>query len=91
MTAQIEVLAILGWPLLPTWWCRDDGSCACGKPPGACKPGKHPLGPVAPNGLDNATTDLDTIRVWFKQYPRANLAVRTGPEFRPPGARRRRP
>jgi hypothetical protein len=35
---------------------------------------------VAPSGLDNATTDPATIRRWLDRFPRANLAVRTGPE-----------
>jgi Bifunctional DNA primase/polymerase, N-terminal len=72
--------AALGWLLLPTWWVREDGSCSCGKPAGECKPGKHPVGPVAPNGIDNATGDPAILRGWLERYQRANLAVRTGPE-----------
>ena len=32
-----------GWTILPLWWVRKDGRLACGKSPGACKIGKHPL------------------------------------------------
>jgi hypothetical protein len=71
--------AAFGWRVLSCWWV-EDGRCACGKTDPGHKIGKHPLGAVAPNGIDNATTDTTIIRRWFKRYPRANLAVATGPE-----------
>ncbi|TQN30739.1 bifunctional DNA primase/polymerase-like protein [Haloactinospora alba] len=62
-------LAKLGHPVLPCWGVRDDGTCRC--PHGeACKStGKHPLSRkgFAPNGLDDATTEADTIIGWFAQ------------------------
>lgn len=43
-----------------------------------CKPrGKTPL---TSDGLKSATTDPDTIRAWWAQWPDANVAIRTGPE-----------
>jgi hypothetical protein len=75
--------ARLGWPVLPFWWCREDGSCACSKPSARCKrdrPGKHPLSDLVPNGFKNATIDPAVIRAWFDRFPKANPAARTGPE-----------
>mgnify|MGYP006278692985 CR=1 FL=1 len=39
---------------------------------------KAPLGYLVPNGFKNATTDLDTLRKWWGQYPQANVGVATG-------------
>lgn len=66
--------ASLGWHIFPCWWIKDDGRCACGNP--QCKsPGKHPISKAAPWGQNNATTDPDTIRQWWTQFPQANIAV----------------
>lgn len=40
-----------------------------------CKKMKAPLGPLAPNGKDNATDDLNRIASWWQQYPDANIGV----------------
>jgi hypothetical protein len=66
-------VAELGWPVLPLWWA-EDGRCACGRPDCA-KPGKHPIGAVAPKGVHSATTDAAVIRWWRRRYPRHNLGV----------------
>jgi putative DNA primase/helicase len=68
-----------GWPVLPLWWVREDGRCACDSP-NCDKPGKHPLGKdgMAPNGVNSATDDLDTIRTWWRRYPQANVGIATG-------------
>jgi len=63
----------LGWPILPLWWA-ENGRCACGKPD-CGKPGKHPLGLLAPNGVKNATTDLAQLAEWRRRFPRHNLGV----------------
>jgi hypothetical protein len=68
----------LGWPVFPVWW-PENGGCACGKPD-CSKPGKHPLGKLVPKGRNNATTDAEIIRGWWKKYPQANVAIVTGPE-----------
>jgi hypothetical protein len=70
--------AARGWPVFPVWWPKN-GGCACGKPD-CTKPGKHPLGKLVPKGRNNATTDPEIIRGWWKEYPRANVAIVTGPE-----------
>ena len=69
--------ATRGWSVLPVWWV-EDGTCAC--PEGArCKAaGKHPIGHMAPNGLNSASRDADTIRQWHAAAPRMNIAVATG-------------
>jgi hypothetical protein len=62
----------IGWHVFPCWWI-EDGKCACGV---ECKsPGKHPIGPVVPNGGKNATTDAASIRRWWGRFPRAHIAV----------------
>jgi hypothetical protein len=68
----------LGWPVFPVWW-PENGGCACGKPD-CSKPGKHPLGKLVPKGRNNATTDAEIIRGWWKKYPQANVDIVTGPE-----------
>lgn len=35
--------------------------------------------PICPNGLDNATTDPDTIRQWWAKHPGANIGLACGP------------
>jgi hypothetical protein len=66
--------ASIGWHIFPCWWIKDDGQCACGS--AQCKsPGKHPISRVAPWGQNNATTDAESIRKWWTQYPDANIAV----------------
>jgi hypothetical protein len=36
---------------------------------------KEPHGLLAPNGFKNATTNPDTIKGWFTEFPAANLAI----------------
>ena len=70
--------AARGWPVFPIWPITG-GECACGK--ADCQhPGKHPIGRLAPKGRNSATTDPETIRRWWGQYPHANVAIATGPE-----------
>jgi hypothetical protein len=77
LTAALDYGA-RGWPVFPVWWIKN-GKCACGK--ASCQhPGKHPIGKLAPKGRNSATTDPETIRRWWGQYPRANVAIATGPE-----------
>ena len=67
-----------GWPVFPVWW-PENGKCACRK--GDCEhPGKHPIGKLAPKGRNSATTDPEIIKGWWGEYPKANVAIVTGPE-----------
>ena len=72
-------LAGRGWPVIP---CHHPiaGGCSCGHDDCA-SPGKHPR---TRHGLRQATTDTGTIRRWWRRWPDANVAVRSG--ARPDGA-----
>jgi hypothetical protein len=62
------------WPLLRS---PALATCSCGDP--ECDNiGKHPL---TPNGFKDATNDLKAIDQFWKKWPFANIAVRTGIEF----------
>lgn len=63
-----------GWRIIPLHHIGADGACSCGK--GGCKPGKHPW---LAKWQHRATTDEPTIRGWWRQWPEANIGVRTGP------------
>lgn len=68
-----EALARRGWPVLP---CHhpDGRACSCGD--SACaSPAKHPR---TRRGLHAASTDLAVVGRWWRQWPEANIAVRTG-------------
>ncbi len=68
--------AELGWPVFPCHWTTQTG-CSCGA--GNCDhPGKHPLAGAVPHGKDDATTDPVVISRWWKRWPTANVAIRTG-------------
>lgn len=59
----------------PVQGTRDPGglcSCSCGKVD--CK-GKHPR---TSNGCTDATTDVETIKGWWTQWPGANIGLVTG-------------
>ncbi|WP_217555125.1 bifunctional DNA primase/polymerase [Streptomyces sp. GbtcB6] len=62
-------LATAGHPILPCYTVDKDGRCTCHgkdrKTGEDCRSGKHPHGALAPNGLDDATTDPDVITGWF--------------------------
>lgn len=76
LTAALDYAAH-GWSVLPIWWV-DGGKCGCGDTDENHKGGKHPIGALVPQGLNNATKDPDVIRQWVENYPRMNLAVATG-------------
>lgn len=85
-TANTEQLAAalryagLGWRVFPCAWVVR-GQCSCGRYPCPDKPGKHPLYDRKmglTRGCKDATTDANTIRRWWKQWPQANPAIATG-------------
>jgi hypothetical protein len=68
-----------GWRVLPIWWPAPSGACACGRPD--CESvGKHPVHPLAPHGLHDATCRVETVGDWWRSVPRANVGIRTGAE-----------
>lgn len=79
---MILAYARRGWAVLPLWSVdarrrAGKAKCACGNPD-CPSPGKHPIGPLVPQGLKQATTDEAVIRRWFKAYPDANVGIATG-------------
>ncbi len=79
LTAALDY-ARRGWRVFPVWW-PVDGRCACGK--ADCQhPAKHPIGKLAPKGRNSATTDLEVLKKWWGEYPKANIGIATGPESR---------
>ncbi len=74
-----------GWPVLPLWGVREDGTCACPDGPKFASPelrkkhphGKHPH-KLAPNGVKNATLDTAMLRSWIRANPRGNWGIRCG-------------
>jgi hypothetical protein len=71
--------AARGWHVLPLWPVDDTGRCACGNAECVRSAGKHPLWKLVPNGVLEATTDLQTIRQWWAAWPDANIGVALEP------------
>jgi len=65
--------AKLGWAVIPLHSVKT-GKCTCGNPR-CSSPGKHPL---TKNGVKEATTDIATIRDWWRWWPSANIGIATG-------------
>jgi putative DNA primase/helicase len=63
-----------GWHVFPCHTPTAEG-CSCLKRASCQDVGKHPR---TENGLKDATTDEATIRRWWKMWPDANVAIRTG-------------
>lgn len=74
--------ARLGWPVFPITWTLRDGSCSCGRDHDPRNTAKHPVGQLAPTGVNSATTDPEVIRSWWTQAPRANIGVACGARSR---------
>jgi len=77
--------AELGWYVFPCHWPikKAGWSCSCelwkrekvNEDFECHRPGKHPR---TENGLDDATTDADQIRAWWKRWPTANIGINCG-------------
>ena len=65
-----------GFAVLPLHSITEAGACTCGGC-GCGSPGKHPYAALAPNGLKDATVDLDVIRGWFRESYWCNYGVVT--------------
>ncbi len=64
----------LSWAVLPLHSVTA-GHCTCGRPD-CPSPGKHPR---TPRGVQDATTDADTVTGWWQQWPDANVGIALGP------------
>lgn len=62
-----------GWAVLPCYEPKGSG-CSC-RHPGCSSPGKHPR---IVGGLRDASTAQEAIERWWRKWPDANVAVRTG-------------
>ena len=76
--------ADLGWSVFPCHSAikKQGYKCSCEawkrkhNPDFDCpRPGKHPR---TQNGLDDATTDPEQIKVWWKRWPTANIGINCG-------------
>jgi hypothetical protein len=54
--------------------------CSC-RDPGCGQPAKHPLGSLAPRGVNDATTNRARILAWWTRHPQANIGLATGHNF----------
>ena len=71
------VYARRGWPVLPVHAPRAGAmSCSCGHEDCA-SPAKHPR--IA-GGLTAASTSTTDVQQWWRRWPDANVAIRTGEE-----------
>jgi hypothetical protein len=74
LMAAALTYAARGLHVFPVHGIKEDGKCDCEK--SDCdSPGKRPR---TPDGLKSATTDTATIKKWWKRWPQANVAIRTG-------------
>lgn len=75
---QAIQLVMAGYHLLLLHWVDDDRNCSCWKGRDCPNKGKHPIPELAPNGLKNATSDIDKIQNGIRCYPNANIAIHAG-------------
>jgi Bifunctional DNA primase/polymerase, N-terminal len=54
--------------------------CSC-RDPDCGQPGKHPLGSLAPHGVNDATCNRARILAWWTRHPQANIGLATGHRF----------
>jgi len=76
MLTRIEQAALKyiaqGYPVIPICWTNPDGTCACGCNHNNGNAGKAP---VTPHGLKDATLTQIGVKAFWKQYPKANVAI----------------
>jgi len=66
--------AARGWRILPLWWIRRDGTCAVASRLYGAR--QTPHGPSDTHGLNDASSDPDVIRKWWRACPDANWGGR---------------
>jgi hypothetical protein len=54
--------------------------CSC-RDPDCGQPGKHPLGRLVPQGVNDATTNRARVLAWWTHHPHANIGLATGHVF----------
>jgi Bifunctional DNA primase/polymerase, N-terminal len=66
-----------GRPLVPS---AVGAGCSC-RDPGCSQIGKHPLGALAPHGVNDATCNRARVLAWWTRHPHANIGLATGHAF----------
>ena len=64
-----------GWRVFPVHGIVGQGLCSCRLRARCRSPGKHPM---IPGGFKSASSDEQQIRLWWREWPNANIAVATG-------------
>jgi hypothetical protein len=67
--------ASAGYRALPIHTIRN-GACSCGGI--GCTRGNHLVASLVPNGLSDATIDVQIITAWWSKMPEANIGLATG-------------
>lgn len=82
----LAYVTALGWRVFPVHSILPDGTCDCSPPGQDCRrprdAGKHPR---TRNGLLDASDDEARVRAWWKEWPTANVGLRTGADAGAPG------
>jgi hypothetical protein len=73
-----QLYAACGLAVLPLYEPRPGTGCSCPAGQGCRDAGKHPR---ITGGVHAATSDAATVRGWWRRWPTANLATRTGLRF----------
>lgn len=76
LRAAIAYVEKLNWAVLPLHSVVN-GKCTCGKE-NCPNTGKHPIGALVPNGVKDATKDINKVKEWWTKKPWANIGVATG-------------
>ncbi|NOT02775.1 MAG: bifunctional DNA primase/polymerase [Phycisphaerales bacterium] len=64
----------LGWAVVPLH-TTINGVCSCRRGKACPSPGKHPR---TRHGVNDASSDPDQIRTWWKRWPNANVGIACG-------------
>lgn len=67
-----------GWWVIPNWWVKEDGTCACWKGKKCTDQGKHPL--CSWKEAQARRFTRKEIEIWWDTYPLANIGAITGPD-----------
>lgn len=78
MLAYAVAYAEAGWPIFPCCAPQADDPTRCRHHPSGC--GGDSVGkiPLTRNGFKDATTDSNTVRRWWRQWPAANIGLSCG-------------
>jgi putative DNA primase/helicase len=75
LAAALVYASRLGWPVIPLYHVRSDGSCACRDGASCRSAGKHPR----IDGWQAITRpELEQVRAWWQRWPQANIGVVLG-------------